>query len=223
MEVVMVDLQEKKDRILKIKDEIALLRAKEVELKKLEEEYYNDYFNLEREEYAHLTQIPHTCSINREPMRPYSILNVDLIGKMIATLFKDYENKRMIVMRNYVHEKWQNDNGEYPVMYPILIIKNTLGNDSNDVIKIDYNSNMYPCEYPTDNPTTWRISPTGYEFEASNYSNLIFLTGNLTFDNKNREFIEELVYSMAYYQKQHGITYMNADKTWEVFKKIYKK
>ena len=47
MEVIMVDLHEKRERIQKLKKEISILRAKEVEVAKLEEELYNDYFNLE--------------------------------------------------------------------------------------------------------------------------------------------------------------------------------
>ncbi len=223
MEVIMVDLHEKRERIQKLKKEISILRAKEVEVAKLEEELYNDYFNLEREEYAHLTQIPHTFSINREPMGPYSILNVDLVGKMIAILFKDYENKKMTVMRDSVLEKEQDDDDEYPFWNHFLIIKNALENNENDIIKIEYSHYMSLCEYPTNDPITWIIFPRGREIEASNYNKLIYLTGNLTFDNKNREFIEELVYSLSYYQKKHGIEYMDATKTWDVFKKIYKK
>ncbi len=213
---------EKEKKILQLKDEVALLRAKTDELEMLAKEYTLDYFNEEREEYAYLKQIPKHYSMTRHVLAPYSGLNVDLIGYMIAILFYDYEHKEMVVERKIASEMWNSLYGtKYQVKLPYLSIRNLA--DASDNIEIDFSDSFLLKNFPMEKPVIWMTDQNGYEHVSTNYTYLIGYNGELNFDYVKREVIKELVYSMAYYQKQHDITYMDADKTWDVFKKIYKK
>ena len=182
---------------------------------------------LPRENYALLTDIPENPLITKHFLRDYSILNVDEVGKMICELFKEYENKDFISKRLYIYDRWKDVFGHYyKVGTPILVI------DTPDDIKkydkdrqliIKFERNMSLKKYITDEPVAWDISEHHNPYNWANYAHLIDRYEGLSFDHKGYEFIKELVYSLAYYQKVHSIEYMNAKETEEVFRKIYKK
>ena len=66
-------------------------------------------------------------------------------------------------------------------------------------------------------------SEYGDYYKASNYNHLVGYYDELDFKYHNREYIKELIYSLAYYQKQHNINQMTPSDTWNVYRKIYYK
>ena len=216
-----------KDEIVTLKDEIKLLEQKKKQLKKLEIELYNKYFDTKRDEYAFLTDIPNNPTTKVHALYPYSTLNIDEIGKLICKLFEMYEHKHVVAKRSYNTEWEETKFDRYAVNYPILVIgeesKIADANDCEDNIIIEYNQYNSLKDYPTSRPVVWDIYQYSPSFKASNYGSLIGYSNDLSFDYKNYEFIKELIYSLAYYQKTHDIKYMNVKETREIFKKIYKK
>ena len=82
-------------------------------------------------------------------------------------------------------------------------------------------------EYPTNNPIiAEKLSGSFRDIKKySNYSHLVDYHDGLSFETKiYTDFIQELIYSLAYYQKKHDIKMMSPNDTWNVYrKKIYKK
>ena len=189
-------------------------------------EYYNDYFNLKREKYAHLVDIPSNPTSNKHVLSDYSLLNVDEVGRIICELFKRYEHKDVIAKRNHEFELWENKFDRYTVELPTLVIGTPEdvkeGNKNNNNIIIDYSLFYDIKTYPTDNPVAWDTKCYGKPYEMSNYNELIGYQNDLSFDYKNYEFIKELIFSLAYYQRENNIKQMNTEDTWNVYKKIYK-
>ena len=219
------DLIIKNNRITLLEDEIKLLEEKKKELNKLESEYYKEYFCFKREEYAWLTGIPKNVSNKENVLWSYSCLNIDEIAKMICTLFKDNIGKEYNYERTYYLLQHQNDSKGYYVNNPIMIIgendniKDGINNDKN--IIIEYSTRLIE-DSPTDNPVEW-TSRYGVKKNSSNYKYLLNYVDGLSFDYKNYEFIKELIYSLAYYQKEHNIRWMSTEDTRKIFSKIYKK
>lgn len=216
-------LEEKKKKILLMEEEINALNEKKKKLKQLKIDYYIEYFNTKRDEYALLTDIPSNPTNEPHILHDYSGLNIDLIGRMICELFKKYENKDLVCERRFKTEIWDNAFHGFTINIPLLVIGMSneiyeLKSNENNII-IEYDEHTRFDEYPTDNPVAWSLYSS---FERSNYCKLIDKIGNLSFDYKNYEFIKELIYSLAYYQKEHDIKWMNEQDTFNVYKKIYK-
>ena len=174
-----------------------------------------------------MTDIPNNPTTKVHALYPYSTLNIDKIGKLICKLFEMYEHKHVVAKRSYNTEWEETRFDRYAVNYPILVIgeesKIEDANDYEDNIIIEYNQYNSLKDYPTSKPVVWDIYQYSPSFKASNYDSLIGYSDDLSFDYKNYEFIKELIYSLAYYQKTHDIKYMNVKETREIFKKIYKK
>ena len=109
---------------------------------------------------------------------------------------------------------------------PILVIgkedevKHSYENENNIIICYD---DYYSLEeYPTSNPVVLNSSKFESPVERSNYSLLVGFRDGLTFDYHNREYVRELIYSLAYYQKVHNIKQMTPSDTWNVYRKIYR-
>lgn len=223
----MDNLNDKKNKILLIEEEIKALEAKKKKLKKLKTEYYNEYFKTKREDYALLTDIPDNPMEKKNLLTDYSVLNIDEIGKIICDLFKCYENKDLLSKRLYYYDRWENAFGYYPAKIPIQVIGKPENIDkyfyNEENIIINYEKLRDLKKYPTDLPVEWQIHEYGLPVEGSNYDYFIMTDGDLKFDYKNREFIKELIYSLAYYQKEHNLKMMSASDTQKVYKKIYKK
>ncbi len=220
-------LMDKRNDIITLEEEIKELNRKKIALKKLKEEYYNEYFTADREDYALLTDIPNVSLNEKHVLYDYSVLNVDEIGRLICMLFEKYDKEDCVAKRIIEYDWWENKFGDYLVELPRLVIGKEdeveyLDKKKKNII-ISYNNHAYLDKYPTNNPVTWKTSKYGDHYKASNYNHLVGYRGELSFDYKQHEFIKELVYSLAYYQKQHDIPYMGANDTYEVFKKIYKK
>ena len=218
----------KERKILLLEEEIKLLEKKKDLLTTLQSEYYKEYFDAPRSEYSLLTDIPKNPGTDIHVLFDYSILNVDTIGDIICELIKRYENKDYMSRRVNKIERWDNSFGYYYVSLPRLVIgkedKIEYLNKREDNIIISYNSYSKIDNYPTDKPVIWKATSSykAYE-ESSNYNFLINSKDDLSFDYHNLEYIKELIYSLAYYQKQHDIESMSSSDTWDVYRKIYKK
>lgn len=230
-----------KKRIDELKMEINELENKKIELLELEKKYYCDYYSIERDDYALLKEIPDNpfkIEDKSQVLYRYSLLNIDTIGNLICKLFHIYEKRNYLCMRNYVNEEYERRFFDKAVSQPILAIgesdvinkyrnkyvDNEFIDDDKNII-IEY-SKYYPAsEYQTDNPVTYREGDifSSDEIIISNYNFLLGFYNGLKFDYKGFEFIKELIYSLAYYQKKHDIEQLTDKETVEVFKKIYKK
>ena len=216
MKALEADIQ----NIASLEEEIKSLRAKEIELLELRKKYYKDYFEAQREEYALLTGFPsNPVRQDEHVLFRHSVLNVDEIGKIICELFQKYEGRKMLSQRSTQYIMSINE------VQPILVVGTpeniSEGNKSNDNIVIDYTRYLSMNDYPTDSPVTCYKSYNREE-KWTNYNSLIFFSNNLTFDYKGYEFIKELIFSLAYYQRQHDIKYMTAEETKRVSQKIFK-
>ena len=219
-------LNEKQKKILLLEEEIKGLEKKKKQLEKLKYSYYSEYFN-QSDNTLPLTNIPSNPTTEKHILYNYSLLNVDEVGKMICTLFKRYENKNVVAKRLQEYDRWENYFGRYPVHLPILVIGNPdeihyQKENSNNIV-IDYAHYADLKKYPTDKPVTWDLNYSSGPFERSNYKIFIDSSGDLAFDYHDYEFIKELIYSLAYYQKTRDITWMDAKDTRAAFRKIYKK
>ena len=224
-DINMYDFKEKREEIIRLKSKLKELSKSmddtRNELETLEKQVYNDYFNLEREEYALLTDIPDKpSSKTKNVLYDYSNLNIDEVGKMICELFDRYEHKNMAYKRESIFGYAKGDRGYYHTFIPALIIGEDVENNITnlDNIVIEYSKNSLVKDYLTKSPNIWNE-----EFKTFNYNYLIGEYVPLSFDYQNHEFIKELIYSLAYYQKQHDITYMDEEETRRVYKRIYKK
>ena len=217
----------KKNKITLLENEIKMLNDKEKELNELRKEYYIEYFNTDRDDYTLLTDIPDIVLNEKHVLFDHSALNVDEIGKLICELFYEYEHRKMISMRSYRYATFIGRFDRYAETYPILVIgdeKHVIENEKNDdniIIGFDCCSEL--SRYPTDEPVIFNTFYYTFSGKKSNYNHLVGYRGGLSFDYKNYEFIKELIYSLAYYQKQHDISYMSPSDTRDVYRKIYKK
>ncbi len=220
-------LNNTKNKILLLEQEIKTLEQKRRKLQELKKEYYCDYFDKKKENYTLLTDIPKNPTKEKHILYDYSVFNIDEIGKIICYLFRDYEKKELISRRLYNIEMAENKFEMYQVYLPILVIGNPeaieKGKKNKNNIVIDYKSYAILDEYPTDNPVIWDTFSYSKPYKLSNYGHLLNYNGDLAFNYKNYEFIRELIYSLAYYQKEHNIRLMSSVDTESVYKKIYKK
>lgn len=223
-----ISLNDKKNKILLLEKEIKQLEQKKIQLEALKSEYFHEYFENEREDFALLTDIPpilNTCSDHI--LWNYSVLNVDTVGKIICKLIKKYDNEDFISKRMVKYEWWDNTFRDYVAEIPILVIGREdeieYQNKRDRNIIIEYDMYAYLNKYPTNNPVTWKTSDSYDYYERSNYKHLIGYYDGLNFEYHNREYIKELIYSLAYYQKQHDIKQMTPTDTWNVYRKIYRK
>ena len=221
-------LNDKKKRIILIEKEIKQLEKKKKQLQKLKLDYYHEYFDTTRDDFSLLTDIPSNPSQDSHVLYDYSALNIDTIGKIICELIKKYDNKDVVSKRLIEYDRWKNAFGFYLVELPRLVIGREdsvekLYEDSQNII-IEYSDYCYLKDYPTKNPVTWKTSEYGGYYKRSNYNHLIGYSDGLDFNYpKNQEYIRELIYSLAYYQKTHDIKFMSPQDTWNVYRKIYKK
>ena len=221
-------LAEKKKEIRQLEKEIKALKKKRERLERLEVEYYHEYFDTPRDEFALLTDIPSNQTNKKQVLYDYSVLNIDTIGKIICKLIKKYENKDYVSRRLIRYEQWQNAFELYPVELPILVIGQEdevkkLDKNKENII-ISYDDHKLLTEYPTKTPVTWKTSRYGGYYDRSNYGNLLNYFDGLSFEHPtNQDYIDELIYSLAYYQRENGIIQMNPRDTWNVYRKIYKK
>ena len=131
------------------------------------------------------------------------------------------ESKRLCeieISSNIFHDRYK---------YPILVIGNPdeindMRKNSNNIV-IAYDDNADLDKYPTNNPVMWDMARYTGPFTRSNYRELLGYYDDLSFDYKGYEFIKELIYSLAYYQKQNDIKQMSVNDTWNVYRKIYSK
>ena len=117
-----IDIDEQRKKIEAIRDEVSLLEEKRKQLTNLEAKYYDDYFSVDREDYAHLTDLP-TFETQNHVLRDYSRLNADEIGRIICELFKKYENKDLVTERNFIVDYYYDGNDTNLRPYPVLLIK----------------------------------------------------------------------------------------------------
>lgn len=226
-------LNKKKKGILLIEKEIKQLEQKKKQLQKLKLDYYHEYFDTKRDDFTLLTDIPSNPNsknyvTDKHVLYDYSALNVDTIGKIICELIKKYENEDVVSKRLIEYAWWENKFGDYLVELPRLVIGKKdsvekLDKDSQNII-IEYSDYCYLKDYPTKNPVTWKTSEYGGYYKRSNYKHLVGYYDGLDFNYpNNQEYIRELIYSLAYYQKEHDIKFMSPQETWNVYRKIYKK
>ena len=225
-----VFLDDKKSKILLLEKEIKQLEQKKKQLKRLKLDYYQEYFDAKRDDFALLTDIPSNpnnsnYATDKHVLYDYSVLNVDTIGKIICELIKKYDKEDCVAKRIIEYDRWGNKFGYYLVKLPRLVIGKEdeveyLDEKKKNII-ISYNNHAYLDKYPTHNPVTWMTSEYGDHYKASNYDHLVGYYDELDFEYHNREYIKELIYSLAYYQKQHDIKQMTPSDTWDIYRKIY--
>ena len=221
-----MDLSEKRKKIILLEDEINALEEKKKQLKDLQLEYYNDYFSVKRDDFSLLHDLPINTTREEHVLFDYSYLNVDIVGKIICELMKKYDNKTCISKRMIHKETWEDTLDLYNVHYPKLVIgtpSEVEDEENENNIIIDYSNYVYLKEFPTDYPTEWMTNPFERVDIRSNYNSFIRYSDGLSFDYHNLEYIKELIYSLAYYQREHNKKYMSAQETMKVYKKIYKK
>lgn len=219
------ELKQKRNRILSLQTEIEELKRKQEELCQLESEYYHEYYDTKREDFAHLTDIPRHPDKSVQTLWKDSMLNVDTVGKIICQLLKRYEKTDFISKRLDKIEKCD-DIFNSTLYYPVLVIGNPskvdqIDRNSSNII-IDFSANSLK-EYPTKNPIVHEKYPFGNNHKYSNYNHLLGYFNGLSFDHKGHDYIEELIYSLAYYQREHSLKTMSPSDTWNVYRKIYKK
>lgn len=227
-----ISLNDKKSKILLLEKEIKQLEQKKKQLKRLKLDYYHEYFDAKRDDFALLTDIPSNPNnrnyrTDKHVLYDYSVLNIDTVGKIICELIKKYDREDCVAKRVMEYAWWENKFGDYLVELPRLVIGKEdsvekLDKDSQNII-IEYSDYCYLKDYPTKNPVTWKTSEYGGYYKRSNYNNLVGYYDGLDFEYHNREYIRELIYSLAYYQKQHDIKQMPPSDTWDVYRKIYYK
>ena len=221
-------LEKTKTQITTLEDELKLLRKKQKELRSLREKYYADYFDTHREEYARLTDIPKNPFSYSKPhvLYEYSALNVDSVGRMIRELIKKYENKDYVAKRLTLHSSSENAFGRYPIQVPIFVVGPEKEfhrfEDGSHNIVINYDWSEPMKEFPTNNPVTWDIHEYSDPFLGTNYNHLIDYHDGLSFNYKYKGYIEELIFSLAYYQKEHDIKQMTLTETRKVYQKIFR-
>ena len=225
-------LKDKEKKILILRHEIKQLKQKEKELEKLESEYYHEYFDMPRDDFSLLTNIPYNPDNNKHVLYDYSILNVDTIGKIICKLIKKYENKDVVAKRLIYYTDWEDAFGNQTLELPRLVIGEEdkierLDKEEQNII-IEYDDFYDLEDYPTNNPVRWWSTSSRSLIrdyvETSNYRSLIDTRNGLDFQYPaNQEYIEELIYSLAYYQREHNIKFMGPKETWNTYRKIYKK
>ena len=222
-------LLEIKNEIYELEVEVKLLEEKKERLSDLKEKYYKEYFMAPRDEFSQLTNIPQNVTDRYHILSDFSNLKIDVIGQLICELFKKYENKDVVAKKLY-HEvvahtaipSWQYE--------PVLLIGS--GEDIEDLGTIFYSlprdSDNILIGYNYDDSSDFimkkkkdQINSFVYSIPYNEYNKLI--DKDLVFDDKDHGFIRELIYSLAYYQKQHNINYMSAKETRHVYQKIYKK
>ena len=236
----------KKDEIIEFNTEIRIAEKRIEEWKKkladMKKEYYEDYFSTDWGEYALLTDLPDEDMIlssdEIHKLYEYSILNVDEIGKIICEMCAlregcEYHSARAKyypdVMTSFQYYLDGNVYQKYlKHCEPILAIGEDIkkvyyGDDLNlrDIIYIEFCSGEHFSNLPMDNPVI--RSNFGRSMQYSNYRPLLEKNGSLAISNYVLyDFIKPLIYSLAYYQRQHNITTMSADQTRDVYKRIYK-
>ena len=217
-------LTEKKNRIILLEEEIRKLNEKKFQLEKLKQDYYQEYFDLGRNDFSLLHDIPTNPILEKHILYDYSALNIDIIGKIICELIKKYENKTYVSRRVIHQEKWYEYYGGYDIKHPILVIGKEGENveNANNII-IKYNDRVSLRKYPTNDPVAWISNSNSFAIQKSNYDNLISYYDGLIFDYHNLSYIRDLLFSLAYYQKQHNIEQMSSSETWNVYQKIYQK
>ena len=261
-----IDLNEQRKKIEAIRDEIKPLEEKKKQLTNLEAKYYDDYFSVDREDYAHLTDLP-TYETQNHVLRDYSRLNADEIGRIICELLKKYENKDLVTERSMIANYYYDGCKTSLRFYPVLVIKSPeikyfdylfdCFNDSMVVFydrmggkKFDvpgeplFDSMKEKCryEFPNSKPVVipgveskLLLRCSKLKYMLNNFGEVNIYDGDsvpLICDNDTKplklldfskhEFVPELIYSLAYYQRQHGIERMGVKRTRDVYKRIYK-
>jgi hypothetical protein len=234
-------LNDKRSRILLLEKEINEI-SEEIKKKKeqagkknrqldiLKLKLYKEYFSTKREEFALLTDIPSNPEKkNRHVLFDYSCLNVDMVGKIICDLIKRYDNEDFTSKRGVQDCTDASDTYFLPHHFekPVLVIAQ--GNEVNypykakgdNKIIIEYSDSMILRGCPTNIPVTWKKGMGSVEL--TDYAYLIYNDGVVFSYPNNKEYIKELIYSLAYYQKEHDVKYMTPEDTWNVYQKIYKK
>ena len=216
-------LKEKKEKIITLRADVDLLRQKEIELKNAELDYYKEYFNTDRELFARLTDIPEQPEYTSNGLYEYGYLCVDTVGKIIRDLIRRYEHKDVIAQRDYRYVA-ADDPFSYPVREPFFIVgpKSTLilGDKSEENIILNYSKYRKLHESPTNNPVYFEKDDSGSVILASNYNYMFGSFDGLAFETYGREYIKEIVYSIAYFQKQQGIKQLGQRDTWNVYERI---
>ena len=226
------DLIKTKNKIDLLEEEIKDLEQKKQLLEDIKREYYYDYFDFERENYSLLKNIPENIQKEEHVLRKYSLMDVDAIGKLICKISKLYGIKDLNYKRDYYTETNENKFEVYREEYPILVIgpKNKVNEKhfnkklfekDKDIIIIDYNMHIEENDLLMDNPVKWVVGSNHNIKYKTNYNRLVNYFDGLRFDYKNKEFIKELIYSIAYYQRENDIHYMNSNELENVVNKIY--
>ncbi len=234
-------LSDKRCRILLLEKEIEEIneeiKKKEIQVGKknrqlelLKLKLYKQYFHTQRKEFALLTNIPsNPQKNNRHILFNYSCLNVDMVGNIICDLIKKYDNEDFASKRGVQEYTDTSDTYIRPYHFkkPVLVIAQ--GNEVNDPYKakgdnkiiIEYSNSMILRGCPTNIPVTWKTDIGSVEL--TDYAYLIYNDGVIFSYPNSKEYIKELIYSLAYYQKEHKVKYMTPEDTWNVYQKIYKK
>ena len=218
-------IKEKKERVIALQSKVDELRKFEEDLEQAQIDYYQDYFDTRRENFARLTDIPDKPNGVSHGLYDYGFLCVDTIGKITRDLIRRYERKDVVAKRTirYIPSE---ELGEYLTEEPYFIVgepKNIiLGESCEENIIINYSENAQLYAHPTNYPVYF--DDYGVMMPRSNYNYMFGDYDGLAFDAKGREYVKEIVYSIAYYQKQHNIRQLGQRDTWNVYERIiYKK
>lgn len=229
----MIDLEKSKKEIKRMEAYIKRANKYEQQLETLKPKYFNDYFNLQRPLYEELKDIPSANYLNGEDnlMSKYSAFNLEDLGEiMVDYIEKEFSSKAKSEIKIVSTKErgvedyqfyWYNQQTPHLFVYstdifmdiPMDVNNRGIENlNSNETIKCLNNDWLDEYYYYT------------YYCQLINcYSKYYNEYGELTFDYKNNKSIRELIYNLAYYQKQIDQIYLPEGELLKAYKKIYKR
>ena len=227
-----IDLKQRKKEINKIESYIKKAKNYEEQLITLKINYFNDFFTKERPLYEKLTDIPSSSYLNEDInlMAQYSIFNLEEFGKIlvdyIANSFhskakskiKIITTKELMPARKLETEDYDYQFYWYNQKTPHLFIQSS--NISFDIpfnLANQYGEKTIKCLH---NDLTKEYYYYGYYNQLINYYSKY---QEISFNYQNNQLIRELIYNLAYYQKQTNETYLSEGKLLKAYKKIYKR
>ena len=220
-----IDLKQNQKEIKRMETYIKKAKNYEEQLKTLKPKYFNDFFTKERPLYEKLTDIPSASYLNEDInlMYQYSIFNLeDLQEIMVDYIENNFHSKaqsevKIVTTRQSGIEDyefyWYNQEIPHLFVYSSKINIDIPFNRTHP----SYCKKIIKCLH---NDLTKEYYYYGYYSQLINYYSKY---KELPFDYQNNELIRELIYNLAYYQKQINETYLSEGQLLKAYKKIYKR
>ena len=217
-------LRKKKEKVVKLQGKVERLRKAEEDLHQAEIDYYREYYKTDRPLFSRLTDIPEEIQYEDFGLADNAILCVDTVGRIIRDLIRRYEHEDVVGKRTTTFGKFETSTGDIIVNKPIYVVGRPediiLGEACYKNVVLPYGQDMDCEHWPTNHPVYWEATFEDVCAVRSNYNYLFGGCDGLAFNIYDREYIKEFIYSLAYHQKQMGITQMGQRDTWNVYEQI---